>query len=232
MSIKDDFYIKEIDYKTAMDIVVKYHYAHRKAPYTHAFGLYQKSPNRIVGVVVYGSPVSHDLCENLCGYDERYNIYELTRLYIDDGLPRNLESFLIGNTIKLLDKEIIVSYADSEQNHIGVIYQATNFYYTGVSKGGKIYEEIDEKGNRLHNKYLIVKYGGVEGIKKAIENGANIYKIQSSDKYRYVYFNCNKKRKKELLAKLKYDILPYPKQDCEVPNTSEKNIKIKNRLLF
>lgn len=33
----------------------------------------------------------------------------------------------------------------------------------------------------------------------------------SSMKYRYVYFNCSKSRKKQLLKKLKYPILPYPK---------------------
>lgn len=35
--------------------------------------------------------------------------------------------------------------------------------------------------------------------------------IADPPKHRYVYFNCNKKRKKELLKKLKYPILPYPK---------------------
>ena len=33
----------------------------------------------------------------------------------------------------------------------------------------------------------------------------------SSLKHRYIYFNCNQKRKKELLKKLKYKIQPYPK---------------------
>lgn len=227
MSIKDDYYIKEIDYNTAENVVIKCHYAHRKAPYTHAFGLYLKSPNKLVGVVIYGSPASHSLCESLCGYDERYNIYELTRLYVDDGLPKNLESYLVGNTLKLLDKEIIVSYSDTQYNHIGIIYQATNFLYTGLSDGGHIdFEEIDNNGNRLHNKSICEKYGDVNGIRKAIENGANIKIKERSQKHRYVYFNCNKKRKKELQKKLleKYEILPYPKQVGSCPITSTENI--------
>lgn len=34
----------------------------------------------------------------------------------------------------------------------------------------------------------------------------------SSMKYRYIYFNCSKTRKKELMKKLKYPVLPYPKR--------------------
>ena len=33
----------------------------------------------------------------------------------------------------------------------------------------------------------------------------------SSLKYRYIYFNGSKTRKKQLIKKLKYKILPYPK---------------------
>jgi hypothetical protein len=35
----------------------------------------------------------------------------------------------------------------------------------------------------------------------------------SSLKHRYIYFNSDKRRKKELLKKLKYKILPYPKSE-------------------
>ena len=34
---------------------------------------------------------------------------------------------------------------------------------------------------------------------------------QRPQKHRYIFFNCNKRRKKELLNKLKYKILKYPK---------------------
>ena len=225
MSIKDNYYIKEIDHKTAMNIVIKCHYAHRSAPYTRAFGLFSKSPHRIVGVVIYGSPVSNGLCEQICGVEEKYNVYELTRLYVDDGLEKNLESFLVGNTLKMLDKEIIVSFSDIAYNHVGIIYQATNFYYTGITQGNHTdYVEVEKDGKVLHHKSVSERYGGVEGIRQAMANGANIYAKERSHKHRYIYFNCDKKRKKELLAKLKYEILPYPKQEGACPRTSTENI--------
>lgn len=142
---------------------------------------------------------------------------------------------MVGNTLKLLDKEIIVSYSDTEFNHVGIIYQATNFYYTGLSSGGNSdYEEIDEKGNHLHSKSMIEKYGSYDNIRKAMNNGANIFVHRRSQKHRYVYFNCDRRRKKELLKKLKerYEILPYPKQVGEVPKTSFENINDNRKRLF
>lgn len=38
---KNDYYIKEISYKCAIDIVIKNHYLHRKAPCEQAFGLFE-----------------------------------------------------------------------------------------------------------------------------------------------------------------------------------------------
>lgn len=233
MRIKDNYYIKEIDNSTANDIVKRCHYAHRKCSAVRSFGLFSKHPNRIVGVVIYGKSASANVDISICGESERHNVYELTRLYVDDGLPRNLESFLVGNTLKLLDKEIIISYADVTYNHIGIIYQATNFIYTGLVGGGSFYyEEIDENGHRLHNRRMFSKYGTADNIRKAMNEGKNIYTIERTKKHRYIYFNADRRKKKELLSKLKFPILEYPKQQCSVPITSDVNILDSKRRLF
>lgn len=208
MSIKQDFYIKEINYKTAEKVVVKCHYAHRKCSCVHAFGLFSKNPVKLRGVIIYGIPASDFVCRCICGDDERQNVYELTRLYIDDGLPRNLESYFIANTIKLLDREIIVSYSDTLYNHVGIVYQASNFIYTGLSHVQRDGATINGKHNR-HNK-------------QRVSNGADY--VWRSAKHRYIYFNCNKRRRKELMKKLRLPILPYPKQHGSVPITSTENI--------
>lgn len=230
MSIKDRYTIREIDYRTAMDVVVRCHYAHRIAPCTHAFGLYSNETGQLVGVCVYGSPASPSLCKGICGEDEVDNIYELTRLYVDDGLEKNLESFFVGNTIKLLDKEIIVSYSDTAQGHIGIIYQASNFYYTGITAPHKEYIASAKDGHQLHGKTVGEIYGGLEGISVALDMGIAEVTARTR-KHRYVYFNCNKRRKKELLEKLNYKILPYPKQSTPVPITSTENIADKKSKL-
>jgi len=39
----------------------------------------------------------------------------------------------------------------------------------------------------------------------------NVYYVDRPRKHRYIFFNAKGRRKKELLSKLRYDILPYPK---------------------
>jgi hypothetical protein len=41
--------------------------------------------------------------------------------------------------------------------------------------------------------------------------GDKVKWVERPRKYRYVYFNANKRRKKQLLSELRYPILPYPK---------------------
>jgi hypothetical protein len=206
-SIKEIFHIKEVSYKAAMDIVSQFHYLHRKAPCSIAFGLFCNSCKKIVGVVVYGVSCSSTLLKGVCGEDEANNVYELTRLWIKDQTPKNTESYLIGNTLKLLDKEIVVSFAEIQQGHKGTIYQATNFLYCGLSA-----KFTDPKVKGLEHQHHATYANGMTMQEVKEKYGEdNVYYIERPRKHRYVFFNAKPRRKKELLKKLKYNILPYPK---------------------
>ena len=65
------------------------------------------------------------------------DVYELNRLWISDGLPKNIESRFIGWCLRELKRirpnTILVSYADGSKGHVGIVYQATNWTYTGQS---------------------------------------------------------------------------------------------------
>jgi len=202
----ESYYIEQISYQQAMDIVVSNHYLHRKAPCSLAFGLFHKSDAlTCLGVVVYGTPASSSLRKGLCGIDQVMNVYELTRLWVDDSVPKNGESFLIGNTLRLLDKEIVVSFADKAANHVGVVYQATNWIYTGLSAKRTDWhvDGIDKHGHTWADKYSAVQMRELFGERFTLK--------ERSRKHRYVFFNASKKRKKELLNLLTYKVLPYPK---------------------
>jgi hypothetical protein len=208
MSIKEDYYIKEVDKKEAITLIIKYHYLHRRCSCSFGFGLYERVTDRLIGVITYGKPASDFVCKGICGIEEKENVIELTRLWIEDGTPKNVESFLIGNTIKMIPNEIIVSYSEIAMGHLGIVYQATNWLYTGLT-----HTQIDWvlKGDtsKKHNRHYWEKFGGINEAKKIL--GDKMVAIQRPQKHRYIYFNCNKKRKKELLNKLKYIILKYPK---------------------
>lgn len=213
MALAERYSIKRIAYDTAMAVIVKYHYLHRQAPCSFAFGLYEKNGDdsglftmdRLVGVITYGTPSSAPLRIGICGVEEKDNVIELTRLWIEDGTPKNTESYLIGNTLSRIDKEIVVSFAEIEAGHVGVVYQATNWIYTGLS--AKRTNWIVD-GVKLHGQTIADKYTSNE-LKELV--GDRFKLMDRPRKHRYVYFNASKKRKKQLLNKLKYKIQPYPK---------------------
>jgi hypothetical protein len=207
MSLAEDFRIEQIDYRQAMDIVIANHYLHRKASCSVAFGLFHKDDWQPVGVIVYGINASSTLLKGICGPEEAGNVYELTRLWIDDSVPRNGESFLIGNTIRKLDKDIIVSFADASYGHRGIVYQATNFIYTGLSAKFK-----DPKVKGLEHQHHTTYANGMTNAEVIEKFGAeNVSFVDRPRKHRYIFINATGSRRKELLAKLRYKPQPYPK---------------------
>jgi len=209
--IKEKYYIDSVDYSTAMAIIKKYHYLHRVAPCSKAFGLFEKGTKKVVGVITYGVSSSSTLLKGICGEDEMNNVYELTRLWIKDGTPKNAESFLIGNTLRLLDKEIIVSFSEKERGHVGTVYQASNFYYCGLSA-----RFLDPVVEGLEGKHHSTFAHGMSNEEIKAKWGSRVRFVERPRKHRYVYFNASPRRRKELLMKLRYPILPYPKGDGAV----------------
>lgn len=120
--------IAVIDSRTASRLVVAEHYLHRRPPISHAFGLYVHG--KLLGVVTYGTPASRHLQKSACPSDPG-KVIELNRLWLDDSLPANSESWFVSRTLRMLPPRIVVSYADPLHGHFGYIYRALNFRYAG-----------------------------------------------------------------------------------------------------
>ena len=169
--------------------ILKKHYAKRLPQIMYAFGLYENG--ELLGVVTYGIPASPMLCVGVCGKEYASQVLELNRLCLLNN-EKNQSSFLVANSIKLLPKPtIVVSYADTAQGHVGYVYQATNFLFTGTTK-----ERTDmAAGDGKHS-----RHGKDPSVRQF-----------RSAKHRYVYLHGDKRQKKELLSKLNYSIEAYPK---------------------
>lgn len=181
---------RPINYKTAINMITKYHYLHRKTPISWAFGAY--FDNRLLGVLTIGKPASHTLLEGVAGPERAKRVFELNRLWLSDCLPKNSESRFIGWVIRQLPKGIIlVSYADIKHGHIGIVYQSTNWIYTGQSIPFVDYtkEGLDHRS-----------------IPKSERIKENLIKVKRSRKNRYVYFTDKKDK-----IFLRWANLPYPK---------------------
>ena len=183
--------VVEIPYEATKTWILDIHYAGRMPSISYAYGLYFY--DEMVGMVSYGSPASPALCKGICGEEHRADVIELNRLVLRDNLP-NEASFLVGKSLKLLPQpKVVVSYADTAQDHLGIIYQATNFLFTGTTKARTDIAGKDGKHSRHHL-------------------GDKTKRIPRSSKHRYVYFIGNKKQKKVLRNALRYEIHDkYPK---------------------
>lgn len=210
MAIKD-FVVRRVTNQEANALQVANHYLGRKAQAVEAFGLFEFDDvfAEMIGCVIFGKPASPSLCVGVCGADESQHVIELTRLWIDDRSPKNAESFLISKALKMLDSrwQIVVSYAEISAGHVGVVYQATNFFYTGLSDAHVVWL-LDGKSSK-HDRHLFDEHGGVDGAKAYF--GDRLVKGQRGRKHRYVYLRGSNQRKRELLGKLRYEIKSYPK---------------------
>lgn len=193
--------------------ILKKHYAKRLPSISWAFGLFAEGI--LCGILTIGKPASYTLCENLIGIENKNIVYELNRLVINEGMPKNSLSYFVAKALRQLPKPLaIVSYADQNQNHHGYIYQATNWIYTGLSSKEKIY--YTENGEVIKTRRHIDKKG------KIIKTEWQL------PKHRYVFFVGNKRQKALLQRKLKYDIKPYPKGDNKRYNADyEPNIQLR-----
>jgi len=184
------------------------HYAKRIPQIMFAFGLYEE--NQLVGVITYGIPASPALCMGICGKEYSDKVLELNRVCLLNN-DKNQASFLVANSIKLLPKPtIVVSYADTGKGHIGYVYQATNFLYTGLSAN-----RVDWTVKGLEHKHSKTLSDGMtlESIKE--KYGDDFYYSERSRKHRYIYFHGNKTQKKKMNSLLKYGIEPYPKGNSQ-----------------
>lgn len=123
---------------------------------------------------------------------------------------------LIGRSIKMLPKnKIIVSFADTKQNHVGYVYQATNFLYTGLS--AKRTDWKIKRKEHLHGQTVADEFRGIKNRAKAMRNkyGANFYLKPRSRKHRYIFLHGNHKWVKETRLALKYKVINYPKKKLD-----------------
>ena len=195
-------YITQIRYEETKPFILDIHYAKRMPSITYAYGLFDYK-NKLIGCVTYGSPASPRVCDGIAGKEYKKLVIELNRLVLKNN-KKNEASILISSSLKLLPKpKIVISYADTNQYHIGFVYQATNFDYVGLS--AKRTDRVFVDGTKQkHGRHVIST--DVENIKERTRL------VQRPRKHRYIYFLGSKTEKKQFKKNLKYSIKDYPKR--------------------
>jgi hypothetical protein len=190
-----------------MPFILNKHYARRKCIFWAGYALIEHG--KIEGVAVFGQPSPP--IQKHAFHDRDFRLYELSRVVVQTKTP-NAASFLISHALKMLEPRpcAVVSYADTEYGHSGIIYQATNWIYTGSTVSHDKAYIVD--GERLHPTTIRDRYGVTSPTKWAKEN--NIEMVKSSPKHRYFYLVGSKPQKKVMMRKLRYGVVnEYPKSD-------------------
>ncbi len=199
-----DFTVELVQRNAVVGFIEKHHYSHNingVQSYYH-FGLFRDGKfglPEMIGAMLYAMP-------SMPSTAKKYNpinptkCFELRRLVCIDDTPKNTESYFIGQTFKWLkqntDIEVIVSFADEEYGHSGIIYKATNFEYCGTTSPSK---KLIVDGKEYHSRSLNQSdrpYG--RELKRRYDAGdENIYWKNTKFKHIYVYY-FNKKIQKQI----------------------------------
>ena len=198
--------VVKLDKKTCDIFIKSKHYTRKPSIFWCGYGLIENG--MIVGVVVYGQP--SPAIQKHAFTDRDFRLYELSRLVIQTS-TKNAASFLVGNSLKMLEPKpcAVISYADMQQNHCGIVYQSTNWTYTGSTISHDKLYILD--GKKVHPMTLR-DMGITNPTQWAKEN--NISSIKPAEKQRYFYFVGTKIDKQNMLRKLNYKVIDkYPKCD-------------------
>lgn len=152
-----------------------------------------------------------------CGPSQAYRLVNgasptdcgvLTRLWLSDELPKNSESHIIGIVLRALRAntllKFLVSYADPSHGHVGTIYQATNWVYTGLSEATPLYDIGDDVAR--HSRSLGHTYG-THSVKHFARHGVQVRLVPQTPKHKYIFFLDHAWRNR-----LNVPVLPYPKR--------------------
>lgn len=191
---------------------MNFHYAKAVPVNTFGYSVFNDN-NEWCGVALFGTGASPQI-------GKQYNlaqgqVIEFVRMALN-GKQKDSVSKIMSISLRLLYKKnplvkLIVSYADQEQGHLGIIYQASNWYYLGEVKSPPLIEG-------KHNKSM---GGSIGAARKLLKREPKVYFPKPKHKYIYPL-------DKTLIPLCKSLSKPYPKQAVEVHklNSSQTSEKV------
>lgn len=198
--------LETASYKAIKYACLNFHYAKSIPNVGLAYSVFNNL-NEWCGVICFGLGATNNIAKpyNLV----QGQVVELLRMALNGKQDSTTKALSIA--IKLVSKKapnvkLLVSYADSEQGHFGVIYQATNWFYTGFSTD----TNLIVNGKREHRRTLGSRFGtcSSEKLKKM---GYNVEILKTKPKWKYIY-----PIDKSLIGYCKSISKPYPKkQICD-----------------
>ena len=214
--------VREIDKPTAVSMIRKYHYSDTLPRLNkHFVGFFWKE--ELVGVVTlgYGTRPKHTIQKIFPSMDTREYL-EIGRMCMTEDMPRNSESQMLSQLIRwikrnLPDIKVLFTWADGMLGKCGYVYQASNFIYVGYSPtdmylkdGVKIHPRQTKRlFGEANDKRLTCRPSKAQMLKYGIEHWRG-------NQYKYIFFTCDKREKRRLLAQCIVSLPQNPPKDKDL----------------
>ncbi len=169
-------------------------------------GVWEES--KFIGCIIYSYGANHNLAKSF-GLAQT-EVCELTRVALrEHGTP---VSRLVSISLRLLKTrcpgiKVVVSYADLDRGHLGVIYQAANWIYVGRMNDGECCAFL-LNGRRMH-KRSVGSRGWIQSLpwlREHIDPEAS--QVMTDGKHKYLWFFDD-------VIKRRYQSQPYPKRSSD-----------------
>ena len=153
---------------------------------------------KYVGCILFGRGANHNIGKPY-GLKQT-ECCELVRIAL--CIHEHPVTKMVSLAIKFLRRvspntKMIISYADIGEGHLGIIYQAGNWYYVGKTKGGTA-QLLFSDGKTMHKRTAMSKFGTCNAEKiGAVWTGEKV-------KHKYIYVIDDMLRHKIELLKQSY----------------------------
>lgn len=143
LKARDGWMVFPCEHRTATALVVQWHYS-QSAPNTSVARHVLIDPTgALVGASLWMPPTK---AAAITVDSEWRGVLHLSRLVVAPGQPTNAASFLLGRSMKALDRDrwpTLLTYADTNLGHTGAIYKATNWDEIGPVPAGDTWVNAD-----------------------------------------------------------------------------------------
>lgn len=186
MNIKEMYIQKEsksLRENEISNFLKKWHYSKTVKGLQQKEILSLRYKGRLIGVCVFSLCSGINTAKKYANTNPK-KVYELRRLCLIDNTPKNAESYFIGKCLRYLKQntsiDTIVSYADPNKGHKGIIYKASNFNYLGTQKTNNAVIKLNDKF------YHTNIYRNNKNIKKLLDIG-KAKRVKLKPKHVFVY---------------------------------------------
>ena len=212
----NELYIRKVKVKEIRRAIVLGHYSGvMPDACQEAFGAFN-SIGGLVGACAFGQGGNSKTFQAIVKGANSKTARELMRVWVHPNAPTNTASKMVASAMKQLPKEVnlVVTFADTGREHLGIIYQAMNFRYLGMSSQGIRYKdktgiEVTSRLANVYRKRNPEKFGHM--TLKEIREELGWEEVISHPKHRYALgVGIDKKKINRFLDSIKQ---PYPKSN-------------------